>query len=404
MAQKTKKDPDDYFDLIRDYDPGTTAEQKTFSKHLADIQETYKNAKKNKKEHSHLRRDRLANVIRGLLTERAKNFDVEVEDEIIPYENEEIKEVDIEDELVPYENNQNDDEDDELQRLIDRLDDRFKREGANHYETRWNLALITRIEIKATTKNMRTKFQAAIDEANTTTIYLSDDNAKNKQARAAVFSFRFPHEIPVGNGVACGLPSIPKGHRFMSLDSTFDELADSNAYELSIYPSSLMPNIPPRFRMRKGQKKCSSCALYAYNGTENCSSSVLSFKEMTTLMKTTEKTQIFIKSQDGSLHSAMFVNAEDRLTACLVFFEDQKAQKQQQNTPLSDEWFSSKCILVLYHPIFYPQKHCIVLHPPHEKLPDVWCIRDPFRKDGSSVAIRKNHLSLLFAYADIILW
>ncbi len=199
--------------------------------------------------------------------------------------------------------------------------------------------------------------------------------------------------------------SLPEGCRYISVISTFEELAEAGelslAHELSVYPPKLVPCIPREYRMRKGQKKCTSCALFAYNGIGNCSK-VLNIGALMQLMKTTKQKPVNMFSKLPSLHSAMFINAEDRLTPCLVFFEDIDAPCQLKSQ--QSDWFSSKCIVVLYHPVFYPDGHCIVVYPPHEDLPGVWCILDSFRKDGSNVAITRDHLALLFAYADIILW
>jgi hypothetical protein len=197
---------------------------------------------------------------------------------------------------------------------------------------------------------------------------------------------------------------LPRNVEWTTVDCTLDEFAKVKVEILKPYPIDLIEPIPPAFRMTKGDTNCSSCALFAYNGVEDAPKELTIVELMNFMNKSKKqrKTKMYVKPNECVSHSAMFINASDRYTPCLVYFQDMTANEPMYPQP--NEWFTEKTYIVLTHPIFYPDKHCLVIIPPHVDLPDVWCLRDPFRKDGSGVCINETQLSLLYAYASLIFW
>lgn len=190
--------------------------------------------------------------------------------------------------------------------------------------------------------------------------------------------------------------------RYFPLSSTLEDFTrrKEDLELLSIYPREFAEPIPKEYRMSLGSTVCTSRALYAYNQTTSCAS-VLSPEEMLKY----GPTHIFYKQYPfGSHYSALYSNGLDCITPYLIYFQDVDIPEADVSSVERPEWFASKCILILYHAIFYPNGHCIVIYPPAKNFPNVWCLQDPIRKDGTHVSLSRKQLSLLFAFADVILW
>ena len=170
---------------------------------------------------------------------------------------------------------------------------------------------------------------------------------------------------------------------------TFEKL---NNYPLDGY----IPLLNTRFRMQKTDDTCSSCALFAFNGMES-EQKRLNTHELLDLTKTD-----FFCFETNLPVVGIFGNSNDRTQGFLMYVENQKYKKKSKLISLPLELFTNRLFLLIYEEYFYPNGHCIAIWPPHEFHPDIWGIRDPFRPDGTSVAIDKRQLILILASASFI--
>jgi len=97
--------------------------------------------------------------------------------------------------------------------------------------------------------------------------------------------------------------------------------------------------------------------------------------------------------------TGMYVNGDDRETPYFVLFENTNANSNEKRIWVQDEWFLKKTLIQVWHPIFYPDGHCLVIHP----KPEGWfTLFDPFRETGKTALLTKEQLRLLYCYAKVV--
>jgi len=193
---------------------------------------------------------------------------------------------------------------------------------------------------------------------------------------------------------------LPEQVDWMDINASNEQFATYPLDILTLYPSELVPPLPKKYIMKQHEHRCGSCALYAFNKTRGLTSEP-SLPELIHHLSRDYPIQMYEKPKEGVSHSGMFVNAQDRKTPGMIYFTSPNSPPPAKLNP---QWFSKKLLLIVYHPVFYQDKHCLVIFPPHDDLPNVWCIRDPFRKDGTGVGINQVKLACLLLYAECIFW
>lgn len=173
---------------------------------------------------------------------------------------------------------------------------------------------------------------------------------------------------------------------------------ERNTFEkLNNYPiNGYIPLLDERFRMKKTDNTCSSCALFAFNGIEQPKKR-LNTHELLDLTQTD-----FFCFETILPIIGIFGNSNDRTQGFLMYVENKKFIKTKETITLPSGLFTNRLLLLIFEDYFYPKGHCIAIWPSHESHPGVWGIRDPFRPDGTSVAVDKRQLLLILASASFI--
>ncbi len=190
---------------------------------------------------------------------------------------------------------------------------------------------------------------------------------------------------------------LPKGVVYgASIQSIIRNNQQDASEKLNNYPNNtIVPLLDAQFIMKLKDKTCTSCALFAFNGKRFPQ---MEFTDSELLHHCNARS--FTNDQSFA-HYAIFSNSHDRKTGYLMYIHN--PQSSIEFKPL-EEFFTNKLLVIIEDSFLYSDGHCMVILPPHPCYPNMWALRDPFRVDGTAVALDKRQLVFLLAGVSTIFY